>query len=139
MPTICFLCLDQHNAPVSNSTLLDLLFSNIRDLIVPISNYSVVNRDSYFPPLVPYCQLTFKCLHISPVSHHNSTQGDYFLLFRHLRPAGQVHLTCRLTQAVCTLASRGTGTTNLTIPSVKRLNLKTSVFSDITFRSLSPL
>jgi hypothetical protein len=79
--TVCFLCLNKHNDSVSNSALLDLFFSNIRDLIVYISNYSVVSPDSYLSPLVFYCQLTFECPHISPVYHHNSAQGDYFLLF----------------------------------------------------------
>jgi hypothetical protein len=45
---VCFLGLCQHKKPVSTSSLLDLVFSNIKNLNVSISKYP----NSYDLPLV---------------------------------------------------------------------------------------
>jgi hypothetical protein len=49
--TSCFLGLNQHNNSVSNSTLLDLVSTNISDLCVSLSNYPVVAPGNYHTPL----------------------------------------------------------------------------------------
>jgi hypothetical protein len=57
--TSCFLGLNQHNSYVPNSALLDLVFTNISDLSVSVSNYPLVAPDNYHPPLVLEFKLAF--------------------------------------------------------------------------------
>jgi hypothetical protein len=47
--TTCFLGLNQHKDTVPNCTLLDLVFTNITDLSVSISDFYMVSPDKYHP------------------------------------------------------------------------------------------
>jgi hypothetical protein len=48
--TSCFLGHNQHNS-VPNSALLDVVFTNINDLWISISDYPMTAPDNYHPPL----------------------------------------------------------------------------------------
>lgn len=65
-------------------THISLRFSNIRDINISISNYPAVNRENCRPPLVLDCKLTSENLHVTPITHCNYAQGDYFLLYNTL-------------------------------------------------------
>jgi hypothetical protein len=75
--TVCFLGLHQHNDAVPHSSVLESIFSNIKDLNISISNCSTINPDSYHPPVLLDCKLTLDYPHIS-LTPHNYAQGNIF-------------------------------------------------------------
>jgi hypothetical protein len=79
--TFCFLGLNQHNNCVPNSALLDLVFTNISDLSVSISNYLSVAPDNYHPPLVLEFKLFYHSQFATLVPRRNYGKGDYLLLY----------------------------------------------------------
>jgi hypothetical protein len=85
--TSCFLGLNQHNSSVSNSAL-DLVFTNINDLCVSISNYPVVTSDNYHSPLYLHFKLTFDCQPAFLTHQCNYGQGDYLSLYNTLSNCG---------------------------------------------------
>jgi hypothetical protein len=79
--TPCFLGQNQHNNSVSNSALLDLVFANINDLCIPVSNYPVVAPDNYQPPRNLNFKLAFDCQPTFLTPRRNYGHEDYLLLY----------------------------------------------------------
>jgi hypothetical protein len=82
--TICFLGLNQHNDTVPNGSLLDLVFTNISDLNISISNFSMVSSDKYHPPLLLDFHLMLDYSYLLSTPRRLYGRGDYLLLYNTL-------------------------------------------------------
>jgi hypothetical protein len=82
LAAICFLGLNQHDT-VPNGSLLDLVFTNMNDLSVSISDFSMVSLDKYHPPLLLDFQLMLAYSYLLSMPHLYG-QGDYLLLYNTL-------------------------------------------------------
>jgi hypothetical protein len=69
---------------ISNSALLDLVFTNINDICVSLSNYPVVSPDNYHPPLNIDFKLTLDSQLTFLIPRRNYGQVDYLLLYNTL-------------------------------------------------------
>jgi hypothetical protein len=79
--TSYFLGLNQHNNSISNSALLDLVFTDINDLCVSLSNYPVVASNNYHPQLNLVFKLILDSQLIFLTPRRSYRQGDYLLLY----------------------------------------------------------
>jgi hypothetical protein len=122
--TSCFLGLNQHNNSVPNRALLDLVFTNINELCVSLSNYPVVAPDNYHPPLNLDFKLTLDSQLTFLTPRRNYGQGDYLSLYNTL---SNYDWSCVLNEnsvdsAVYNFTASVSETINETIPFVKPKN-----------------
>jgi hypothetical protein len=117
----CFLGLNQHNNSVSNSALLDLVFTNINDLRVSVSNYPVVAPNNHHPPHNLDFKLTFDCHPTFLTLQCNYSQGDYLLLYNTLYNCDRSRVLNEnsVDSAVYNFTASVSEAINDTIPSVK--------------------
>jgi hypothetical protein len=122
--TFFFLSLNQRNNSTSNNSLLDLVFTNINDLHVSLSNYPVVAPDNYHPPLNLDFKVTLDSqpIFLNPLRSYG--QGDYLLLYNTL---SNYDWSCVLNEnsvdsAVYNFTASVSETINETIPFVKPKN-----------------
>jgi hypothetical protein len=81
--TSYFLGLSQHNN-LALGAPLDLVFTNINDFCVPVSDYTMVAPDNYHHPLHVDLKLTVDYQPTFSTPRHSYNQGDYVLLYNTL-------------------------------------------------------
>jgi hypothetical protein len=79
----CYLGLKQCIFTVSDVNLLDLVFSNSRNVTVAISDFELVVPDSYHPPLCTDLNVTSSSQSLL-YSFRNYPRGDYASLYEML-------------------------------------------------------
>jgi hypothetical protein len=130
---------------VTNGSLLDLVFTNINNLNVSISDFSMVSPDKYHPPLLLDFQLMLDYSYLLSTSRRLYGRGDYLLLYNTLLNSNWscVYNENSVDSAVLNLTATVSEAINQAIPFVKyrnssfphwfssTLRRKTSILEDI--------
>jgi hypothetical protein len=109
---------------VTNGSLLDLVFTNINDLNVSISDFSMVSPDKYHPPLLLDFQLMLDYSYLLSTSRRLYGRGDYLLLYNTLLSSNWscVYNENSVDFAVLNLTATVSEAINQAIPFVKYRN-----------------